>query len=209
MSVDPLIDVRRYYTDCLRAHGPSARGVDWNSADSQHLRFEQVARVWGGAARISVNDIGCGYGAFYDWLLARGWDCDYLGVDISEAMVTKARELHASREHCRFLVGERADRIADYAVASGLFNVKLSAEDAAWRAHLLASLDTLHAGSRLAFAFNCLTKYSDPSRMQSHLYYADPCELFDHCKRRFSRNVALLHDYGLYEFTVIVRKDRP
>jgi hypothetical protein len=31
--------------------------------------------------------------------------------------------------------------------------------------------------------------------------------IFDICKRKFSRNVALLHDYGLYEFTILVRKD--
>ena len=45
-------------------------------------------------------------------------------------------------------------------------------------------------------------------RMLADLYYADPCALFDHCKTKYSRNVALLHDYGLYEFTLIVRKER-
>ena len=44
-----------------------------------------------------------------------------------------------------------------------------------------------------------------PERMRPDLYYADPCRLFDHCKRRYSRHVALLHDYGLYEFTILVR----
>ena len=39
-----------------------------------------------------------------------------------------------------------------------------------------------------------------------YLYYADPGRLFDLCKRRYSRNIALLHDYGLYEFTILVRK---
>jgi hypothetical protein len=42
--------------------------------------------------------------------------------------------------------------------------------------------------------------------MRRHLYYADPCYLFDTCKKRFSRNVALLHDYEAYDFTIIVRK---
>jgi hypothetical protein len=42
--------------------------------------------------------------------------------------------------------------------------------------------------------------------MREDLFYADPCELFDYCKTRFARNVALLHDYGLYEFTILVRK---
>ena len=42
--------------------------------------------------------------------------------------------------------------------------------------------------------------------MRPDLYYADPGLFFDDCKRRFSRNVAILHDYDLYDFTVIVRK---
>jgi len=39
------------------------------------------------------------------------------------------------------------------------------------------------------------------------LYFGDPLLYFDFCKRNFSRNVALLHDYGLYDFTILVRKD--
>lgn len=42
--------------------------------------------------------------------------------------------------------------------------------------------------------------------MKDYLYYADPCFLFDHCKRNYSDRVALLHDYGLYEFTMLVTK---
>jgi hypothetical protein len=129
-----------------------------------------------------------------------------LGVDISEAMIAKAETLHRGQPDCRFLAGERADRQADYTVASGIFNVRLSAGEGDWRAHMLRSLEEMHAGSRLGFAFNCLTKYSDPALMKDYLFYADPGELFDRCKTRFSRNVALLHDYGLYEFTIIVRK---
>jgi len=42
--------------------------------------------------------------------------------------------------------------------------------------------------------------------MRPDLHYADPCVLFDRCKRRHSPRVALLHDYGLWEFTILVRK---
>ena len=65
----------------------------------------------------------------------------------------------------------------------------------------------LNSSSSLGFAFNCLTTYSDPDKMRPYLYYADPANLFRHCKERYSRNVALLHDYDLYEFTILVRKD--
>lgn len=181
--------------------------MDWNSGESQRLRFGELLRVCEGRQDLSLNDIGCGYGALFDHLLTLGMRCDYLGVDISVPMIAAAQELHRGRAGCRFLAGERADRSADYGVASGIFNVKLDAPPAAWRSHLLQTLDALDATSRRGFAFNCLTTYSDAERMKGDLFYADPCELFDYCKRRFAKNVALLHDYGLYEFTILVRKD--
>ena len=50
-----------------------------------------------------------------------------------------------------------------------------------------------------------LTTYSDAEKMRPDLYYGDPTFFFDHCKRNYSRNVALLHDYELYDFTILVR----
>ena len=206
MSAD-LAGIGRYYSEKLHAHGASPQGVDWNSGESQRLRFGELLRICEGRQDFSLNDIGCGYGALADHLVELGQRCDYLGVDLSAPMIAKAEELHRGRAGCRFLAGERADRSADYSVASGIFNVKLAAPHAAWRSHVLQTLDGLNATSRKGFAFNCLTRYSDAERMKDYLFYADPGELFDHCKQRFSRNVALLHDYGLYEFTLLVRKD--
>jgi hypothetical protein len=51
-----------------------------------------------------------------------------------------------------------------------------------------------------------LTSYSDPDKRRPDLYYADPLALFDHCKRTYSRFVSLIHDYPLYEFTLLVRR---
>lgn len=195
--------VGRYYSEKLARHGASPRGADWNGAQSQELRFAQLLRVCEGEARFSLNDIGCGYGALVGYLSRLGKECDYLGVDISEPMIAKARELHPG---ARFRVGQRADRSADYSVASGIFNVRLSARDDDWLGHIHKTLNEMDAASRRGFAFNCLTKYSDAERMQDYLYYADPGGLFDHCKQHFSKDVALLHDYGLYEFTLVVRK---
>jgi hypothetical protein len=41
--------------------------------------------------------------------------------------------------------------------------------------------------------------------MRDYLHYADPAQVLDQCLRRYSRDVALRHDYELYEFTVVVR----
>jgi hypothetical protein len=95
----------------------------------------------------------------------------------------------------------------DYAVVSGTFNMKLDADFDAWTKIVIEALHQMDAHTSKGFSFNMLTKYSDADRMRPDLYYADPLFFFDYCKCNFSKNVALLHDYKLYDFTILVRKD--
>ena len=96
---------------------------------------------------------------------------------------------------------------ADHTVASGVFNLRLDVDDDSWRDYVLETLATIAGLSRRGFAFNMLTSWSDPPKMRPELFYGDPGAFFAHCKTRHSRNVALLHDYGLYEWTMLVRAD--
>jgi len=201
-----LGDVARYYTSKLEEHGTTARGVDWNGEAGQTLRFDQLLRIVDVAGRFSINDLGCGYGALLDHLDARGFEVDYTGIDVSAEMARAGARRFEGRADADFICAARLNREADYSVASGIFNVRLERSDAEWRGYIEATLDMLHAASRRGFSFNCLTSYCDASKMRDDLYYADPCALFDLCKRRYSKSVALLHDYGLYEFTILVRK---
>jgi SAM-dependent methyltransferase len=205
MSV--LDPVRDYYEAKLRQHGPTPGGVDWNGEASQNVRFETLSRVITHVAgdSFSIDDYGCGYGAHFAWLRSQGFtQMDYLGIDVSPEMVDEGKKLHPEAS---FVVGNTSPRVADYAVASGIFNVALQSGREDWQSYILATLDAMHRSSRRGFSFNCLTSYSDAEYMRPHLHYGDPCFYFDHCKRHYSRQVALLHDYGLYEFTIIVRKD--
>ena len=200
-----LDQVAQYYSARLAAHGATPRGVDWNGAESQALRFEQLSRIIRGDEAFSVTDVGCGYGALFEYLQARYPRLEYIGCDVSADMVRAASERHAASPGARFVEGATPPP-ADYSVASGIFNVRLDRGDDEWRAYLEQTLEAMDSASRRGFAFNCLTSWSDAERMRPDLYYADPCALFELCKRRFSRDVALLHDYGLYEFTILVRK---
>jgi hypothetical protein len=105
------------------------------------------------------------------------------------------------------VTSRRADVSArDYAVASGVINVKQGASDADWQAYVYETIADLAALGTRGFGFNALTLYSDPERRRPDLYYADPLALFDHCKRTYSRFVSLVHDYPLYEFSILVRR---
>jgi SAM-dependent methyltransferase len=198
--------VARYYSSKLREHGTTAHGVDWNGEGGQTLRFEQLLRIVDVEGRFTINDLGCGYGALLDHLDARGFEADYTGIDVSAEMVSAGARRFEGRSGTNFICDAHLNRVADYSVASGIFNVRLEWSDTAWRDHLEATLDSMDSASRRGFSFNCLTSYSDQSKMRENLYYADASALFDLCMRRYSKSVALLHDYGLYEFTILVRK---
>jgi SAM-dependent methyltransferase len=204
---DLMREVATYYGEKLSAHGTTPQGVDWKDEAGQVLRFEQLARILPvHRSPFSLNDIGCGYGALFEFLAQRHPEFTYAGLDVSSDMVAAASARHGHDARARFVLGARPDAPADFGVASGIFNVRLGRDPAEWRTYVESTLDVLDATSRRGFAFNCLTSYSDPERMRADLFYADPCGLFDRCKRRYSRDVALLHDYGLYEFTILVRK---
>ncbi|WP_454764696.1 class I SAM-dependent methyltransferase [Cupriavidus campinensis] len=202
-----LNDVADYYATKLAEHGDTPHGVDWNGEEGQFLRFEQLTRIIAGdALSFSIVDLGCGYGALIEYLRGKFSSFQFTGVDVAEDMVQAAQQRYGDDESTRFIVGSEPDGVVDYVVASGIFNVRMGRTDAEWLDHVKATLDVMDRTSRRGFAFNCLTAYSDAEKMRDTLYYADPCRLFDLCKRQFSRNVALLHDYGLYEFTILVRK---
>jgi SAM-dependent methyltransferase len=195
-----LAEVGAYYGAQLRAHGATARGVDWSSESSQRLRFEQLLRICDRPAPYRLLDYGCGYGALMELL---GPAVDYVGFDIEPDMIAEARRRYPT---ATFETDRSRLAPADFCVASGIFNVRLRTEEPAWAAYVLDCIRDLDALSQRGFAFNMLTSYSEAEKMRADLYYGDPSYYFDHCKRRYSKQVALLHDYGLYEFTILVRK---
>lgn len=199
----------RYFAEKLATFGATPQGVDYSGREAQERRFEQLVRVIDPARPFTVIDYGCGYGALFDFLHERGWQFEYWGVDVLAEMVAAAREAHRGSPHAQFTTDAAAVPRADYLLASAIFNVKLDAPPAEWQAHVERTLERMNDLCTRGFGFNMLTVYSDAERMAGRpdLFYGDPLLFFDLCKRRFSRQVALLHDYGLYDFTILVRKD--
>ena len=201
-----LSEVAAYYAAKLAAHGTTPQGVDWNGTDSHEMRHRQFLRLLDGNPDASIIDLGCGFGDFLRFLRAEGHRGRFVGYDIAPGMIAKARQLHGESEDHQWRVGPEPAEIADFAIASGIFNVKGGVPSEVWARYVHQAIDTLaHAGWR-GFAFNMLSMSSDPDRRRPDLYYADPIDMLAHCLLHYGRSVALMQDYGLYEFTVVVRK---
>ncbi len=201
--------VNEYYAAKLASFGPGAQGVGWRNEEKQEKRFLQLSKIIEENSNFSINDLGCGTGDLLPWLVRHQYqDFSYTGYDVLDTMLDLAVKQHGQINQGSFIKVSGAGEMqsADYTVASGVFNLKYSFSEKDWIGYITGALEHMDSKSKRGFAFNMLTKYSDKEFMEDHLYYADPLFMFDHCKKNFSRNVALLHDYNEYDFTILVRK---
>jgi SAM-dependent methyltransferase len=196
--------INNYYSNKLKIHGATPKGVDWNNEETQFIRFEQLSKIIS-SDNLTVNDIGCGYGKYLDYLSQYNKTTKYIGYDLSSEMIKCASKQYPKNN---FYHISDLDEIknAEYSIASGIFNVKMNYSKTKYLSYILAALKQINIKSYKGFSFNILTKYSEKKYMMNNLYYADPLFFFDFCKQNFSRNVSLIHDYNLWEFTILVKK---
>lgn len=198
--------VAQYYTDKVTRHGPTPRGVDWSCQPTQDMRFVQLLKLCDFSQPFRLNDIGCGYGALLSYLKKRHRraNVDYLGVDLSAAMITHAQRLFGKRPLTSFEAACRATRVAHYSVASGIFNVKLDQTHDVWEQFIADTLQQMNSTSLRGFAVNFLTppQHANPT---PELYYAAPQQWRTYCEQALGARVELVCDYGMREYTLLVR----
>lgn len=202
-----LASVARYYTKKVRTHGPTPWGVDWTCALTQDLRFVQLLKICGRRRRFSLNDLGCGYGAllsFIDRKYGTG-KVDYAGADISSLMIRHALQMWAEQPSTQFCVSSELPRVADFSIASGLFNVRLRNGDEAWVAFIKDVLGELHRASHVGFAVNFILPPAPGLEPLAGLYRTPPDPWVNYCRNAFRADVTVVKDYGLREFTLLVR----
>jgi len=88
-----------YFEGLLAQHGANYLALDWNSTESQRLRFRILKEllIYGKkASGVSLLDVGCGLGDLYGVLKADGTlkrnKISYTGFDISPKLIEAARK---------------------------------------------------------------------------------------------------------------------
>lgn len=200
--------IEGYYSTKIRTHGATPCGVDWSCAPTQELRFVQLLKLCDFEGPFSLNDIGCGYGALLGFLAKRHRrvKVDYLGTDLSQAMIVQARRLWPGHPSAQFEIADANPRVADYAIASGIFNVKLQQPIALWTLFIERTLRVMHACSRKGFAVNFVLPLGEDVVVRPELYRVRPAVWTAFCEDNLGSSVELLTGYGLREFTLLVRR---
>jgi SAM-dependent methyltransferase len=201
------VSILTYYTGRVLKYGASPAGVDWSSTSAQELRFTQLLKLCDFSGRFVLNDIGCGYGALLGYLMKchLATYVDYLGIDLSPQMIREAHRLWGRRNEAKFAVGAVGPRIAEYSVASGIFNVQLDETTAHWEQYIAYTLTSLRATSQRGFAVNFKVARSVGHPRRWGLYATTPQCWIQYCEHQLECSVELLTDYGLDEFTLLAR----
>lgn len=191
-----------FFAGELEKFGPTHEATNWGSKKSQYARFDVISGVGDMRGR-SVLDVGCGLGAFYEYLRSRRINADYTGADLCEEMVAGAKKLFARSKSAKFVAADILEMSSrtrfDFVIASGTFNINLKNNEKLIR-EVIAKMYQM---SRAGVAVSMLSVYADFT--EKFYYYYDPAEIFEFCKS-ICKNVALRHDYMPHDFTIFLRK---
>ncbi|WP_159999941.1 bifunctional 2-polyprenyl-6-hydroxyphenol methylase/3-demethylubiquinol 3-O-methyltransferase UbiG [Roseomonas sp. 18066] len=184
------------YAERLRRFGHDPRSLGWDKRQHR-LRYAALLDHWP-AAKISVLDVGCGFGDLASFCAATGRDVAYTGIDLSPELIETGRRAAPDRDLRVWdwdLAG--APGRFDIVVASGLFHHRLADSDSFIHRMLLR----FRAAATMGLAVNFMSTTAE--RRYPHLHYADPAAMLAE-GLAFSRRVLLRHDYMPFEFTLIV-----
>ncbi len=189
------IDNDRYYSEVIERHGVSARGVHWNSQQTQYKRFEILLEMIELSGNESVVDVGCGFADLYIYMEKE--HCaprSYIGLEIMETMVEAARKrVDSEIRKCDVLRDPLPE--ADYYICSGAMNI-LTREETD-----MFIIRCLHA-SKKGFVFNLLE--GEDSSMVYNYYRPEEIE---ELAKALGVSFRMQRGYLPKDFTVYLQKN--
>jgi SAM-dependent methyltransferase len=201
-----------HYQELLSKHGNTAKTLQHFDEYSQGERFRILTSVID-VMSFSVLDVGCGLGHLASFLNNTKKKFNYLGTDIVPEFVSLSKENFKSYPNIQFEHKDvfetdqmNGDNLYDYVIMCGIFNNKM---DDNW-IFLTEALQKAYKMANKAVAVNLLSTYVD--YQDKDLYYCDPLQIFDYCKKSVSKKVSLRHDYIVkkgsvpYEYTIYLYK---
>jgi ubiquinone/menaquinone biosynthesis C-methylase UbiE len=196
---DPVVKNNTIYNKSSKAYPNDYRGVKWESAESQILRFKILCEISPEINTSSLLDIGCGLGHLAEYLYAHNFKGQYKGIDICNQMIELAKKKHPDLDFENNDIDSVDDNSVDYVLASGIFAFVDYMQ-------LQLLIQSLFSKAKKGVAFNCLSIYAPEEKKESALFYPNPSEIFDLCER-LTPCVTLRHDYLENDFTVYLYKN--
>lgn len=201
--------IKSAYTRRFKEKGAQAEGVFWASQSSQRARFEQVLsdmQAEFGSAGFSMADIGCGYGALFDYIRSKpAWrQIEYSGVDITTDMISYCQRENQPDRH-RFSSGRRPKQPVDFAVFVGTFNLCHTDDYQLWEDYILRQLTANWAHVRYGMILNITSL--EIAKINNNIFYVNQQEFSDKLANRFGPVSSTPTQFVSQDTTYIISKE--
>lgn len=201
-------NLKEHYSKLFEQNGISPAAVQHSSELGQFKRFEILTAALPKTA--SIIDLGCGLGDMLTYLRKNHYTGNFLGLDFMPEFISTAEQRFTNDEQAKFqefdILNEDIPEGYEYILLSGVFNNNIEDIESFMQTTLIKMFKACGKG----MAFNSLSTYVD--YQDEDLYYSDPLEVFDFCKKNLSPLVTLKHDYIThegafpYEYTMFVNR---
>lgn len=197
----------------LMQFGDSHQGVGWPKEEGVDARYRVMLEViredQPTKDKITLLDFGCGASHLYEYILRNGIShIAYSGLDLSTEFIKLSRQKFPSiKYYCLDVLEDESDLPNfDYIVMNGIFTQKCNLEYEDMLIYLQETIDRVFKKARVGIAFNVISKQVDWER--DDLFHLPFDTLATFLTNRISRHFIFRHDYGLYEYTTYVFKQK-
>lgn len=211
--------LKDYYTQTFQQHGATAKGVDWGDELELLVRYDKMLAVlqkdfMPPLRRVSLLDVGCGWGGLVKRAREVDLPVDYTGIDVVADMVDYGNKTFPDatfRDQDIFAMAE--PRAYDFVVCNAILTQKLEISNIQMERYSRELVRKMFELCRHGIAFNMMS--TRVNFMVGNLFYQNPSELFAWLLSEISPRVRFDHGYSslangrgkFYDFTVYVYRD--
>ena len=173
--------------------GPTPKASMWFSKKRQYERFETIFDQIMNLKKqepITVSDVGCGYGAFLEYLLEKYLEPEwiYTGYDISNEVMKFCKSKF--KRNGSFYRSSTPNYETDFIIMSGTFNFFPHNNFSQWNTYFQNSLKLMWPEASRAMIFNL--QVSNKTRITSGgIVYASSYEVEKFCVNNFGETLVI------------------
>ena len=171
----------------FKKFGPQPEASLWFSEGRQHARFSVIADIICERIqnrKVSICDIGCGYGGFLKFLQNKhnNIDFEYIGYDLADNLIEFC-DSKMSSKNARFMQGSRPVELMDFSIMSGTYNYAPQTTVSDWRSYFRGELEHIFDKTKKCLILNLMI--SDLPRIsKSGIFYEELNDFKVFCEER-------------------------
>ena len=186
-----FLKLSNHYDNLFERHGDSVKSSQQSDKITRDKRLKILTQNLDLNKKISILDFGCGTGYLLQYLLRKGFNGSYTGIDISEKIINfaKYKNTYKKAQFIKINLLEKSlKKKFDYTLVNGTFNNNTN-NNWLWIRKVLKELNKI---TKKEIVFNNLSEYVDYK--EKKLFYIKPEKVFNFCKLNISPYIIIKND---------------